>query len=693
MLQTGAVSVFAAAGQTVSTMSTGDYYIYSGVGSDKVLDVLNSAKTSGSNIIINKYTGSPSQVFHVTNLGNGIYSVQNKNSGMMLDVYAASTASGTNVWQYASNNSNAQKWSFLTSTRSGYYTIKSALSANVLDVYGASNTAGSNVWVYHSNNTTAQQWKFVKVQAGTGSSGTTTTNKAASLASGYYMIQSKLSSSRYLEVDGDSFMNGANVQLGPKGQPASRVFYLTNLGSGNYTIESTLSGKVVDLTNGSTENGTNVQQNGKNNSAAQKWYISSIRTDGYYTISTSINHKKVLDVEAGNSAIGTNISIYSLNRTDAQYWKFVRTTRPATTLKDGIYTLRSCLNTTYVVSVPSKVSKDSENVALYRNQGNNYQKWKITSIGNGYYKVTNIGSQKVLHVKGAGKANGTNVMQYTWRESKAQKWKITGIRGVYTFINMSDNLALDVASGSAVNNANIQMYTSNDTRAQKFRLDGTTATQTVARTSTYVKDPATGKTFIVEPQYLTDPVVGKDVTEEDFLSAVLYTEAGDQGTSGMMMVGYVIENRLAEGIAAAKSGNYIEYPGTLDIMIYETTQWEVARNGTLTRVLQDIVGKRADYLSSARSAAKKVLARQNITLETSATVYKKSGSGTSSVSTMNSGSVIKASDFKYNSFMTPGAWNRFATDGKHYKFASGYGAGKNTFLYRGHVFFIDSEVW
>ena len=43
--------------------------------------------------------------------------------------------------------------------------------------------------------------------------------------------------------------------------------------------------------------------------------------------------------------------------------------------------------------------------------------------------------------------------------------------------------------------------------------------------------------------------------------------------------------------------------------------------------------------------------------------------------------------------MTPNAWNRFATDGRHYKFASGYGAGKNTFLYRGHVFFLDKEVW
>ena len=296
-------------------------------------------------------------------------------------------------------------------------------------------------------------------------------------------------------------------------------------------------------------------------------------------------------------------------------------------------------------------------------------------------------------MKGGSKANGTNVMQYNWINSNAEKWKISGDRGVYTFTNVANGLVLDVAGGSAANNANIQMYASNGSKAQKFRLEATTATVAAARTSTIVKDPATGKSFTVEKQYLTDPVVGRDVTEADFLAAVLYTEAGDQGMSGMMMVGYVIENRLAEGIAAARSGNYIEYPGTLDIMIYETTQWEVARNGSLTNVLKDIVAGHADYLSNARSAAKKVLAKQSITLEAPATVYTSSGAGVSTTSTKNSGSVITASAFKYNSFMTPNAWNRFATDGRHYKFASGYGAGKNTFLYRGHVFFLDKEVW
>lgn len=692
LVPAGAVSVSAAS--TVN-LATGDYYIYSAIGSDKVLDVYGSSKTNGSNIIINKFSKSPSQIFHVTNLGNGVYTIQNRNSGMMLDVYAASTASGTNVWQYTSNGSNAQKWSLTTSARSGYFTVKTVIANNVLDVYGAANAAGSNVWVYSPNNTAAQQWKFVSASssAASGTATESSVNRKATFATGYYMIQSKLSPSRYLEVANDSFANGGNIQLGPTGQLASRVFYLTSLGNGNYTIENVLSGKMMDLKDSGTDNGTNIQQYSSNQTTAQKWYISTTRNDGYYTISTVINHKKVVDVYGANTALGTNVSIYTLNRTDAQYFKFVKTTRPQVTLKDGIYVLRSCLSNSYVASVPSKKTENNENVALYRNAGNNFQKWQIMSVGNGYYKVINLGSRKALHVVGAGKANGTNVVQYTWRESKAQKWKISGCRGIFTFTSMANGLALDVASGSAANNANIQMYSSNGTRAQKFRLEAATYSAPAARTSTYVKDEATGKSFQLEAQYLTDPVMGRDVSEQDFLAAVLYTEAGDQGISGMMMVGYVIENRLEAGRAAARAGKYVEYPGTLDIMIYHTQQWEVARDGSLTRVLKNIVSGTADYLTNARTAAKKVLAGQNITLETTATVYTKTGANTSRMTTPGSGTVIKGSNFFYNSFMTPKAWNRFATDGRHYKFASGYGNGKNTFLYRGHVFFLDEELW
>ena len=195
-----------------------------------------------------------------------------------------------------------------------------------------------------------------------------------------------------------------------------------------------------------------------------------------------------------------------------------------------------------------------------------------------------------------------------------------------------------------------------------------------------------------------------DVTEDDFFAAVLYTEAGGQGIDGMMMVAYVINNRMAKGIEAARTGAYVEYPGTLDIMIYQKEQWQVARtkdNGDpapLGNVLRDIVNGTADYLSRARTVVAKANNRDDIVLEHTATVYTRTGANSSTRSTMPVGTHIKASAFTYNSFMTPKAWLRYCQDGRHTKFKANY-QGNNAFLYsgavtsQGHVFFYDEDVW
>ena len=235
------------------------------------------------------------------------------------------------------------------------------------------------------------------------------------------------------------------------------------------------------------------------------------------------------------------------------------------------------------------------------------------------------------------------------------------------------------------------MYTDSSTYngLQTFGLYVTTVTSSSDRGYVYQTDPVTKKRFKLEKQYLTDP----SVSDTDFMAAVLYTEAGDQGIAGMMMVGYVIKTRMAEGAAAAKAGNFVEYPGTLKLMIYHYGQWQVARDGALTRVLTDISVGEASYLSKARKAAANVEAKKNIVLEADATRYVKSSATSSTKTTLKSGTQIKPSAFIYNSFMTPAAWNRYANSGSYPKFASGYGAGKNMLLYRGHVFFLDAEVW
>ena len=92
---------------------------------------------------------------------DGYYTIKNAQSGMSLDIYNGSSASGTNVWQYATNGSAAQLWKIIQNT-DGSITIRSKLGT-VLDIYNGSITSGTNIWAYASNGSAAQKWKLLKV--------------------------------------------------------------------------------------------------------------------------------------------------------------------------------------------------------------------------------------------------------------------------------------------------------------------------------------------------------------------------------------------------------------------------------------------------------------------------------------------------------------------------------------------------
>ncbi|NCC43434.1 MAG: hypothetical protein EOM18_07585 [Clostridia bacterium] len=152
---------------------------------------------------------------------------------------------------------------------------------------------------------------------------------------------------------------------------------------------------------------------------------------------------------------------------------------------------------------------------------------------------------------------------------------------------------------------------------------------------------ANGKTYKVEKQYSSDPQVGKDVTEDEFLAAAVYAESGNQGLPGMTGVALVMLNRMENA----------SYPSQANIMIYQATQFEVARNGALTRYLNNI---NASYMTNAKAAVKAARATM--------AAYKNSGTPrTVSGLTMPAGK----KDFNYMGFMTPAAftnanldWNR-----------------------------------
>ncbi|BDI29347.1 hypothetical protein CCAX7_13980 [Capsulimonas corticalis] len=115
--------------------------------------------------------GTPAQKFIVVPLGtiaNGTYHLTPAcATGSHLDVAAAGTTDGTNVDIYASNTSNAQKWTFTANAAGNGYRISPLSSPGLsLDVAGAGVANGTNVDIWTSNTTSAQKWGLTAVSGG-----------------------------------------------------------------------------------------------------------------------------------------------------------------------------------------------------------------------------------------------------------------------------------------------------------------------------------------------------------------------------------------------------------------------------------------------------------------------------------------------------------------------------------------------
>lgn len=158
-----------------------------------------------------------------------------------------------------------------------------------------------------------------------------------------------------------------------------------------------------------------------------------------------------------------------------------------------------------------------------------------------------------------------------------------------------------------------------------------------------VKDK-NGRTYKVEKQFQTDPQVGVDVTEDEFLAAAVYAEAGNQGMPGMTGVALVMLNRMN----TTREGAASPYPSQANIMIYQAQQFEVARNGALTKYLKDIDSSYLKNAKAAVSEARKIIDTYN----EKGTPRQVEGL------TMPEGKT----DFNYMGFMTPKAFENANLD-------------------------------
>lgn len=151
----------------------------------------------------------------------------------------------------------------------------------------------------------------------------------------------------------------------------------------------------------------------------------------------------------GSSSSGSSVSVVSVN--------------------NGAYMIYAGHTQNKVADVYGNRNYDGANVSLYDANGSEAQIFYITSLGNGWYKITNKNG-KALDVAGGVAKPSTNVQMYSWNGTYAQQWRFLNAGNGYYNIQNRLGCVLDVYGEYTHNCTNIQVYTRHNNNNQKWKL-------------------------------------------------------------------------------------------------------------------------------------------------------------------------------------------------------------------------------
>ncbi|NMI07863.1 hypothetical protein HF638_28090 [Paenibacillus sp. SZ31] len=125
------------------------------------LDVNAASTTGGATIIQWNDNGAANQQWKLESTGNGYYKIRNVGSGLLLDVNSSSTQGGASLIQWQDNGGNNQQW--LPIDVGGYVVLANRNSGLTVDINQGSLTAGASTIQWADNGGANQQWSLVKV--------------------------------------------------------------------------------------------------------------------------------------------------------------------------------------------------------------------------------------------------------------------------------------------------------------------------------------------------------------------------------------------------------------------------------------------------------------------------------------------------------------------------------------------------
>ena len=431
---------------TPAEVTDGLYEIATFTDPNKVVDVRGGSRNNGAAVQTYRSNGTGAQVWRVTQLGGGLYTLQNLRSGKYLDIPAAKAVEGAQVQQYTENSTKAQQWEIVPDEgRKGYFVLRAYLNGNlVLD------TKEGILKLGFADGDATQAFSFERI--------------VAAVSDGLYEINN-VNAQKPIEIPGGSNKNGAPVAIYASNNSASQRWRIQLAGKDSYTIQNVRSGKFLSTNTSKGKLSRIISQRDASYASDQIWKLSPVDGSGIFTVVSALDSNMVLDVTAAKTTNGTKLQLYKSNGTLAQYFSFSQINQ---NIADGVYELKN-LKSHLALEVNSGSITRGENIQQGNKKTDGSQYFYVRyNHGNGYYTFTNVKSGKRLEVKDASNSQGANIQQGDVANSYAQQWTIREDNGLYGIYSAIGGLALDVSGGSTASGANVRVWTSNASGAQRW---------------------------------------------------------------------------------------------------------------------------------------------------------------------------------------------------------------------------------
>ena len=299
------------------------------------------------------------------------------------------------------------------------------------------------------------------------------------IPNGWYEIAPLANESMRLDVDGAREGNEVNIKLYNSNGNVAQRFYVSNVGNGYFTLRTGCNG-YVDLRFGQTSNGSNIWQYEKEaaNGKCQKFRAIRRNNDAGVFIEPLAKEGIAVACANNSAAAQTNVVVWTRENNNYQKWRFIQTSAAPVPVNvdNGLYSIQpqcapnselTVLNASKDRSVPVVIySKDSQN-----HKQKSHQKWQVTKLNNGYYKITAENSGLALNNHNGSNANGNPITLWDYSGFCQEFRFLDAGNGYYIIQPKNVNGVLDVSGGSSANNTKIQLFQYNGSAAQKWKLE------------------------------------------------------------------------------------------------------------------------------------------------------------------------------------------------------------------------------